>query len=40
MKTVAVSIVTATLVAIVLLPLVAATGHAVGRVLGMLLMGA
>ncbi len=40
MKTIAVSIFTATLVAIVLLPLVAVTGHAVGRVLGMLLLGA
>ncbi len=40
MKTIAVSIVTAAVIAIVLLPLVAATGHAVGRVLGMLLLAA
>jgi hypothetical protein len=39
MKTIAVSIVAATVVAIVLLPLVALTGHAVGRVLGLMLLG-
>lgn len=37
MKTIAVSIVAATLVAIVLLPLVA-VAHAVGRVLGLLML--
>ena len=40
MKSIAVSVAVATVVCIVLLPLVGATGHAIGRVLGMLLLGA
>jgi hypothetical protein len=39
MKTIAVSIVACTVISIVMLPFVAAVGHAVGRVLGLMLMG-
>lgn len=38
MKTIAVSAVAITVAVIALLPLVALTGHAVGRVLGMLML--
>lgn len=39
MKTLSISVVAATVAVIAMLPLVAAVGHAVGRVLGLLALG-